>query len=275
MFTNFSLSNFTSLINCVHRISINFPDQRWQPHRKPKVTSLVIALKKVLINSCIAGQFVKFIITNSSNDQLIEKKYSTSLSLDDLKMRLEMLSGIDSNCMVIEYYVDKQKVATIGDNVDNIQSFAEPYLHQSEHRLHLIDLAERDNLSDRLDQVPKFELSDEEYAKRSESLRQFKMQHKLGRFSGDHVASDEQQWSLLEDLNVGDKVEVLVKGKPNRQAIVMYKGEMHLKPGPWVGVNYLNSDGKHDGSIDGRRYFDCQPNHGAFVRPFDVRTLQN
>lgn len=220
-----------------------------------------------------AGQFVKFSITNSRDDRVVEKKYPTSLSMNDLRMRLEMVSGIDTSSMLIEYHVNKQKVTTLGDDVDSIKSFVAPYLQHDEHRLHLIDQGSRGDDFNKLDQVPKFELTDEDYAKRNESLRQFKMQHKLGRFSGDDTPDDQKQWSIMNELEIGDNVEVTVKGKPNRQAVIKFKGEMHLKPGPWVGVSYLTPDGKHDGSIEGRRYFDCEPNHGAFVRPSDIRVL--
>ena len=34
-------------------------------------------------------------------------------------------------------------------------------------------------------------------------------------------------------------------------------------------------DGKHDGFIHGRRYFQCKAFHGVFVRPSQVRFSQN
>jgi len=33
--------------------------------------------------------------------------------------------------------------------------------------------------------------------------------------------------------------------------------------------------GKNDGSIDGQRYFTCEPNHGAFVNPKCVQPLHS
>ncbi|WWC88610.1 uncharacterized protein L201_003523 [Kwoniella dendrophila CBS 6074] len=44
--------------------------------------------------------------------------------------------------------------------------------------------------------------------------------------------------------------------------------------GKWVGVELLDAGGKNDGSVKGERYFDCQPNHGVFVRPSQVKILE-
>ena len=50
-------------------------------------------------------------------------------------------------------------------------------------------------------------------------------------------------------------------------AIIRYKGPLHVSTGTWIGVELLKPTGKNDGSIQGRRYFTCAPNHGLFIRP--------
>ncbi|OCF42027.1 dynactin 1 [Kwoniella heveanensis CBS 569] len=44
--------------------------------------------------------------------------------------------------------------------------------------------------------------------------------------------------------------------------------------GKWVGVELFEPSGKNDGSVKGERFFDCQPNHGVFVRPSQVKILE-
>ncbi|CAK9010637.1 Protein phosphatase 2C and cyclic nucleotide-binding/kinase domain-containing protein [Includes: Probable protein phosphatase 2C 19 (AtPP2C19) [Durusdinium trenchii] len=48
---------------------------------------------------------------------------------------------------------------------------------------------------------------------------------------------------------------------------VRYFGTTEFKAGNWVGLELDSQLGKHDGTIDGKAYFKCQPGHGLFVRP--------
>jgi dynactin complex subunit len=63
-------------------------------------------------------------------------------------------------------------------------------------------------------------------------------------------------------LQVNDRV-VLQDG---RRGIVKYIGLVSFAPGQWAGVRLLLPTGRNDGSVDGRRYFTCDPNYGCFVR---------
>ena len=64
-----------------------------------------------------------------------------------------------------------------------------------------------------------------------------------------------------EDFQLGDRV--LVAGL--RRGIIRFVGETQFAPGIWYGVELSKAVGKNDGSVDGVRYFTCEPKHGVFA----------
>ncbi|ERM99679.1 tubulin-folding cofactor E [Amborella trichopoda] len=55
---------------------------------------------------------------------------------------------------------------------------------------------------------------------------------------------------------------------PHRTGTVKYVGPVHGYSGFWVGLDWDNGDGKHDGSVNGVRYFQARSEHsGSLVRP--------
>ena len=59
--------------------------------------------------------------------------------------------------------------------------------------------------------------------------------------------------------------------EPHRRGSVAFIGPIEELPGapgaPWIGVALDEPTGKNDGSIKGKRYFQCEPNRGVLVRP--------
>ncbi|KAF3772444.1 Tubulin-folding cofactor B, partial [Nymphaea thermarum] len=76
-----------------------------------------------------------------------------------------------------------------------------------------------------------------------------------------------------EDLAVAIKVGDRCQVEPGeKRGVVKFVGRAEtLPPGFWIGVQYDEPLGKHDGIVKGKRYFDCPPLHGAMVRPDKVK----
>merc|ERR1719184_3931 len=67
-----------------------------------------------------------------------------------------------------------------------------------------------------------------------------------------------------ENLKVGDVVLLRKRGL----GILRYKGPLHCDEDnvTWLGVELKTPDGKNDGTVQNKKYFNCAPNHGVFVQ---------
>lgn len=168
--------------------------------------------------------------------------------------------------------------------------------------IHVIDqdpfsLARNGGLED-VSLVKKYVMSDEEYDKRENTYRAWKkkmlaqdpnwrpkhLQNVKGKVQvlrpiGSAASSEskvsppaETEEQVRERIKVGMRCQV----KPgDRRGTVMYVGPVPEIPQPpeltapliWIGVKYDDPVGKNDGSIKGKRYFECNPKFGGFVKP--------
>lgn len=75
---------------------------------------------------------------------------------------------------------------------------------------------------------------------------------------------------MSEQIQVGQVIELT----DGRLATVRYVGQPHFAAGDWVGVELEDETGKNDGSVQGERYFDCDPGRGMFVRPAAITIIE-
>lgn len=221
------------------------------------------------------SDFVNVIISTSCQGATIEKRYSKGITVLELKEKLELVTGGSSNSMTIKVYNrDDQLVCSLDDNNALIGS----YPIDDGLRLHVEDsFALRKQLEEDAN-VEKYMLSEEEYAKREDSLQAYLKRNKLGKYSEEELQKreslkkqeEEEEAKKLETLKVGDRCEVKIPGQPTRRAAIKYIGTTDFKPGTWVGVQYDEPMGKNDGSVDGKRYFECPPKYGGFVKPIYI-----
>eukprot|EP01064_Diplonema_japonicum_P010144 TRINITY_DN17493_c0_g1_i1.p1 TRINITY_DN17493_c0_g1~~TRINITY_DN17493_c0_g1_i1.p1 ORF type:complete len:1180 (+),score=256.78 TRINITY_DN17493_c0_g1_i1:41-3580(+) len=66
-------------------------------------------------------------------------------------------------------------------------------------------------------------------------------------------------------IEVGCKVAAETKDG-TKYGIARFVGSTYFAPGKWVGVELDSPDGKNDGTVQERRYFSCEKNHGIFVK---------
>ncbi|CAK4034695.1 Dynactin, 150 kDa isoform [Lecanosticta acicola] len=70
-------------------------------------------------------------------------------------------------------------------------------------------------------------------------------------------------------LSPGQKIEL----NDLRVGIVRYVGTTSFQTGEWIGVELEQASGKNDGSVQGKRYFECPSGHGIFCRASGVNRV--
>ena len=143
--------------------------------------------------------------------------------------------------------------------------------------------------------VTKYEISEEDYLKRDDNFRkwkaekqaedptwtfskQVKRQQDAKRKEKDPNFVPEPEWKPITDddhmadlaaaIKVGDRCEVNPGGKRGE---VKFVGRIPAIAAGWfIGVQYDEPVGKNDGTCKGKRFFECPPNFGGFLRPDKV-----
>lgn len=217
-------------------------------------------------------EMLDILVTCNINSFSTQRRFATNLTIVALKQKLELLTGASSLSMELELLDEKnQLISKLSDGNSVLSS----YDLTNAKILHVTDSSHQTGEFEDLSKVKKFELSDDQYSQRGETFRAFKEKFKLE--SGDQKDIEEaklkkikEEEELIKNIPVGSRCEVRVAGKPNRRGSVMFAGKTDFKPGFWVGVKYDEPLGKNDGCVGGKRYFECLPNYGGFVKPHDI-----
>ncbi|XP_027360769.1 tubulin-folding cofactor B [Abrus precatorius] len=198
-------------------------------------------------------------------------RFSLQLTVEAVKEKIWKKCGTSVNSMQLELYDDaRKKIADLTDNSKPL-GFYSPL---PGFRLHVIDLDPSSVTSggwlEDTSLVEKYKISEEAYNKRKDTFRKYK--EKLTSEIPSTVEakmSDTYMEELCANIKVGSRCEV----EPGeKRGVVKFVGRAEsLGPGFWVGVQYDEPLGKHDGMVKGVRYFECLPSHGGMVRPDKVQ----
>nr|CAG4650491.1 EOG090X0DT2 [Sida crystallina] len=218
---------------------------------------------------------VNVFISSSVTTFVAEKRYPKDISIADLKGKLELITGANSASMKLEVY-NKEKQFVCAMTNDNALLGSFPV--DDDMTIHVIDSQLKKGEFEDVSKVKKFELTEEDYSKRSDSVKAFMERNRMGKYNEEEVRKkeEEQKMKELEDenaakvLEVGRRCEVAISGQPKRRGVIQFVGQVHFKSGWWVGVQYDEPMGKNDGSVDGKRYFQCSPKYGGFIKPAQV-----
>lgn len=201
-----------------------------------------------------------------------ERRFDKSMSIAQIKQRLETITGFSWNTMELKL-LNKDKLVAVLNDDSKLLGF---YPVENFYSLKVTDndpYRVKNEFSD-LSRVEKFEISEKEYEKRSESARQFLKMNKLGKFAEKQEEEEEDQFKdLAENIAVGMRCRVqLEEGGMEKRGTVRFVGKTEFKPGYWVGIEYDEPVGKHEGTVQGKSYFTCPSKCGVFLRPDKFET---
>jgi dynactin 1 len=74
----------------------------------------------------------------------------------------------------------------------------------------------------------------------------------------------------MSEFSIGQVVQL----NDGRFATVRCTEEVEFAEGQWIGVELQDASGKNDGSVRGKRYFECEPNYGMFVKPAAISVIE-
>nr|CAH8823914.1 unnamed protein product [Trichobilharzia regenti] len=220
--------------------------------------------------------FITLSITTNASKLRSEKRYPIDITLGQLKEKLVLVTGCDNRTMKIELF-DKQEKSLgylLGDGKSLYDLGVENEMH-----IHVTDSTIADGVYDQPEEpVETYQLTDEEYAKREESVLAWKRRNKLGQFrevdpeEAKRAEELRQEAELkekekAESLSIGSRCEVRIPSQITKRGVIEFVGQTKFKPGYWVGIRYDEPLGRNDGSIEGVRYFQCPDKYGAFVKP--------
>ncbi|KMZ73529.1 Tubulin folding cofactor [Zostera marina] len=198
-------------------------------------------------------------------------RFSLSETIESVKEKLWRKCGTAVDSMRLELHDDYgEKVCDLVDDYRSLGFFS-PH---NGFRLNIVDLDPSSVSSggwlEDTSLVEKYSISEENYNKLDCNFRKFKEKIvSQNPETFDNKISDVYMEAECANIKVGDRCEVEPGAK---RGIVKFVGKAEgIAPGFWVGVQYDEPLGKHNGTIKGKIYFECPSQHGALLRPDKVR----
>ncbi|KAF4529499.1 hypothetical protein B566_EDAN017802 [Ephemera danica] len=186
--------------------------------------------------SVITEDFVKVSVSISSSQAYnVERSFPKTLTIADLKGKLELMTGGSAATMQLQV-LDKagNQVCALDPDSALLGSFPV----DSGMTIHVVDrFATRSEFDAAGSDVPKFELPDEQYAQRTDTVRAHLERNRLGRFDPEReeqLKKEREALELLEQqlaakLSVGDRCEVATPSQPTRRGTIRYIGTLESK----------------------------------------------
>lgn len=171
---------------------------------------------------------------------------------------MEVITGANAGSMQLQLFNGDKLITQLNNDENELGSYP---IDSNNSRIHVVDNFQS-LISD--ENVEKFDLTDKQYDQRRNTVRDYLKTNRLGKYNEEEmkVIEDRKKLEQIEQekkvalINIGDRCLVTAKG-PRRLGTVRYKGSFHLKPGIFIGVEYDEPLGMHDGRSVFKYYMEC------------------
>jgi len=157
-----------------------------------------------------------------------ERRFDRGLTVQALKDRLELIVGTPPAHMRLQLFDQRDQLVCA---LDNDAAMLGAYPVEDYMRLHVVDSNPARKVYEYSDvaAVPKYEMSEEEYAKLPSSVRAYKERNKLGRFADVSSEQVEEYAADAAKIAVAARCECPVGGGLDMRGTVRFVGIMALQ----------------------------------------------
>ncbi|EFA86071.1 tubulin folding cofactor B [Heterostelium album PN500] len=201
------------------------------------------------------------------------KNFQLDQTISQFKEKLHRFVGTDVKYMKLQLReADKSTVIVETLDSDDQQLLSGIEQIKSGLNIHIIDNDPNSFVATLQDteSTPHVKMSDAEYDQREGTYRKWKQeQEKTATATSTTSKSNANLDDNVEpvDIKVGQRC-MIISDSAGRIGTVAYIGKVDgAAAGYWIGIALDFPQGKNDGSLKGKRYFECQgTNYGCFVR---------
>ena len=178
----------------------------------------------------ITNDFVNVFISSNITSFTSEKRFDKSLTVADLKSKMELITGGNAGSMKISAFnKDDKHICDLSD----ANALLGSYPLDDGVRLHVDDSSKSRGEFENTANVEKFELTKEEYNKREDTVAAFLKKNKLGKYNEEEMADLAKQKEMKEaqekcvmdcgGMVEGARCEVSVLGQLTRRATIRWE----------------------------------------------------
>ncbi|XP_037072140.1 tubulin-folding cofactor B-like isoform X2 [Pollicipes pollicipes] len=223
----------------------------------------------------VTADTVNVMVTSNITQFPMQKRFQKSLTILALKNKLELVTGGSAATMRLSLY-DKQDQFVCA--MDSETALLGSFPVDEGMRLHVEDKTCKKGEFEDTSNIQKYELSDEQYNSKQDTLRAYLERTKQGKYDQAEMArlaaekerKQREEEARAATITVGARCEVARPGQLATRGTVRFCGPTDFSTGIWVGIQCDEPVGKNDGSVNGRRYFECADKYGLMTRPASV-----